>query len=82
MKGAERKLQKTIQLESTFVEAYDILVVIAVDQNEPKKGIDFYNKSISIEPTLIRYLGRAILKGLTGDFNGSINDCNEVIKSG
>lgn len=72
--------KKCLELDSTYVEPYDYLAAIHFGQKDYKGGVTFLDKAISLDPTVKRLQGRADLKGMAQDYQGAIDDCNEIIK--
>jgi tetratricopeptide (TPR) repeat protein len=79
LKDAELNFKKSIEIDSNYIDPYDYLPVVYFDKKQYKKGLVYFDKAIQLDPTVFRYLGRANLRGVTKDYLGAIEDCNEIL---
>ncbi len=80
LRNSELCFEKCLELDSTFVEAYDYLATVSFGLKSYERGITWFDKAINLEPTIKRLQGRADLKGMTGDYQGTIRDCDTILK--
>jgi tetratricopeptide (TPR) repeat protein len=78
--NSEISFKRCLDLDSTYVEPYDYLAAIYFKRKSYRHGLIFLDKAIQLEPTVKRLQGRADLRGMTHDYQGTVDDCDAIIR--
>jgi len=77
---AESNWSKAIQIDSFYVDAFDYLAAVYFELKDFKRGLIYLDRAIELQPTIRRFQGRADLRGMARDYQGTIEDCNEILR--